>query len=151
MTTSRYILEGSGYFDVRAQDEKWIRISMGKGDMITLPAGMYHRFTLDDKNYIKVGQPRSFPFTVPPVALASFCLLLKFVKLFNALIGMLESRSGITTMPHISRYGRVKCHSALLRTEPPRFPGGCLTSGVFRFKSQISNAPVFIKYFSELQ
>ncbi|CAO3591918.1 unnamed protein product [Absidia cylindrospora] len=28
-------------------------IAMGKGDMIILPAGMYHRFTTDSKNYLK--------------------------------------------------------------------------------------------------
>jgi 1,2-dihydroxy-3-keto-5-methylthiopentene dioxygenase len=39
----RYCLDGSGYFDVRDNSDRWIRIALGKGDMIVLPAGAYHR------------------------------------------------------------------------------------------------------------
>ncbi|KAI5453016.1 1,2-dihydroxy-3-keto-5-methylthiopentene dioxygenase [Naganishia albida] len=50
----RYILEGSGFFDVRDQtDKKWVRIAMEAGDLVVLPAGIYHRFTLDERDKIK--------------------------------------------------------------------------------------------------
>jgi len=35
----RYILGGSGYFDVRNESDKWVRIHIKKGDLMTLPEG----------------------------------------------------------------------------------------------------------------
>ncbi|XP_020511190.1 acireductone dioxygenase [Labrus bergylta] len=58
----RYILDGHAYFDIRDKQERWIRIFLAKGDLITLPAGIYHRFTPDETEYTKamrlfVGEP----------------------------------------------------------------------------------------------
>ncbi|KAF7003061.1 hypothetical protein CFC21_018442 [Triticum aestivum] len=50
----RYSLEGGGYFDVRDKDDKWVRIWIKEGDIIVLPAGIYHRFTLDAANQVKL-------------------------------------------------------------------------------------------------
>nr|CAG8551551.1 5516_t:CDS:2 [Entrophospora candida] len=47
----RYILDGSGYVDVRDLHDKWIRMALTKGDLI--PPGIYHRFTPDTNDYMK--------------------------------------------------------------------------------------------------
>jgi len=50
----RLCVNGSGYFDIRSDiNQKWIRIHVTEGDLIVLPAGCYHRFTVDEDDYIQ--------------------------------------------------------------------------------------------------
>lgn len=49
----RYIVEGSGYFDIfDSATQKWFRIQVVPGSLLYIPAGKVHRFTPDTDCYI---------------------------------------------------------------------------------------------------
>ena len=45
----RFVSAGSGFFDMRSRDDKWIRMELSQGDFMIIPGGVYHRFFLDHK------------------------------------------------------------------------------------------------------
>ncbi len=42
----RFVVDGEGIFDVRDTNDQWVRIEVGAGDLIIIPANKYHRFYL---------------------------------------------------------------------------------------------------------
>lgn len=49
----RFVLEGEGIFDIRAVDGRWMRVEVEAGDLIVVPADLYHRFFLTDRQQIR--------------------------------------------------------------------------------------------------
>ena len=49
----RFVVAGAGVFDVRDEDDQWVRIEVTPGDMIVIPARTYHRFYLTDQKQIR--------------------------------------------------------------------------------------------------
>lgn len=49
----RLVVDGEGIFDVRDEGDRWIRIEVGTGDMIVIPARTHHRFYLTKTKQIR--------------------------------------------------------------------------------------------------
>ena len=49
----RFVLYGEGIFDIRSRKDQWMRVKVETGDLIVVPAGRHHRFTLTEKKTIR--------------------------------------------------------------------------------------------------
>ena len=49
----RFVLEGEGVFDIRSNDDKWMRVVVEPGDLLVVPKGKHHRFELTEKRTIR--------------------------------------------------------------------------------------------------
>ncbi|KAJ3336434.1 1,2-dihydroxy-3-keto-5-methylthiopentene dioxygenase [Gonapodya sp. JEL0774] len=47
----RFNTAGAGFFDVRDASDKWIRVTWGPGELISVPEGLWHRFTVDEGEF----------------------------------------------------------------------------------------------------
>ena len=49
----RYVLDGEGIFDIRSLEDRWMRIVVEAGDLISVPRERHHRFLLTDRCAIR--------------------------------------------------------------------------------------------------
>lgn len=49
----RYVLEGEGIFDIRSHDDRWMRVVVEVGDLISVPKDRHHRFLLTASRQIR--------------------------------------------------------------------------------------------------
>lgn len=49
----RFVLAGSGIFDIRAHNDEWMRVEVYPGDYISVPANRNHRFFCTDEKMIR--------------------------------------------------------------------------------------------------
>ena len=49
----RYVLDGEGIFDIRSADDRWMRLTVERGDLLVVPANCHHRFMLTDRKHIR--------------------------------------------------------------------------------------------------
>ena len=49
----RFVLDGEGVFDIRNGDDRWMRVTVERGDLIVVPEKRYHRFELTETNTIQ--------------------------------------------------------------------------------------------------
>ena len=49
----RFVLEGEGIFDIRSQDDRFMRVLVERGDLIIVPKERHHRFMLTESKNIR--------------------------------------------------------------------------------------------------
>jgi 1,2-dihydroxy-3-keto-5-methylthiopentene dioxygenase len=49
----RLVLDGEGIFDIRSAADRWLRVTVDRGDLIVVPANLHHRFFLTEARRIR--------------------------------------------------------------------------------------------------
>jgi 1,2-dihydroxy-3-keto-5-methylthiopentene dioxygenase len=49
----RLVLTGSGIYEIRSRDDRWMRVGVQTGDLLVIPATRYHRFYLTAEKNIQ--------------------------------------------------------------------------------------------------